>query len=105
MRESSHSADSGGGCLLGLFYIGILVFFVVFLSGTIFFFIGPENIFGNDCTQGSKTSLIQDLYLTSTEAYDLFCHDRCPCKITDKNSALYANVTQNGGVVNDTFGV
>jgi hypothetical protein len=65
MRQSSGRADSNGGCLLGVFSIGIMIFFIVFLAGTIFFFIGPENIFGNDCTQGSKTSLIQDLYSTS----------------------------------------
>lgn len=41
------------------------MFLVIFLAGTIFFFIGPDAIFGNDCTSGSKTTLINDLYSTS----------------------------------------
>lgn len=65
MKQSSNRADSNGGCLLGVFSIGVMVFLIIFFAGTIFFFVGPESIFGNDCTQGSKTSLIQDLYSTS----------------------------------------
>lgn len=57
--------ENKGTCLLGLFSIGVMVFFVVFLAGTIFFFVGPEAIFGTDCTSGSKTTLINDLYKTS----------------------------------------
>lgn len=57
--------ESKGSCLLGLFSIGVIVFFFAFLAGTIFFFVGPETIFGTDCTQGSKTTLVNDLYATS----------------------------------------
>lgn len=72
-----------------------MVFFVVFLAGTIFFFVGPETIFGNDCTSGSKTTLVNELYDTSNEAYDKFCRE-CACKITN-GSYLYKNLTDIGG--------
>lgn len=49
-------------CLLGLYSVGVIVFFLLFLGGGIFFFLGPEAIFGTDCTNGSKTTLISDLY-------------------------------------------
>lgn len=57
--------ENKGTFLLFLFSIGVTVFFVVFLAGTIFFFVGPEAIFGTDCTSGSKTTLINELYATS----------------------------------------
>jgi len=72
-----------------------MVFFVVFLAGTIFFFVGPETIFGNDCTSGSKTTLVNDLYATSNEAYDTFCRG-CACKIKN-GSYLFSNLTTIGG--------
>lgn len=80
--------ENRGTCLLGLFSIGVMVFFVVFLAGTIFFFVGPETIFGTDCTTGSKTTLIADLYKTSQEAYGIFCTSTCKCNIKDPNSYL-----------------
>lgn len=70
-----------------------MVFFVVFLGGTIFFFVGPEAIFGADCTTGSKTTLVDDLYATSDEAYKKFCTDECPCKL-DPASDLYGVLSQ-----------
>jgi hypothetical protein len=56
----------GNPCLLGLYSLGILVFFVIFLASTIFFYVGPQAIFGNNCQSGSKTTLINDLYNFST---------------------------------------
>ena len=35
-------------CLIGFFSIGVFVFFALFLAGTIFFFVGPQTIFGTD---------------------------------------------------------
>jgi len=67
--------ENKGTFLLFLFSIGVTVFFVVFLAGTIFFFVGPEAIFGTDCTSGSKTTLINELYSTSQDAYSTFCSD------------------------------
>ena len=87
--KSSSKRESKGKCLLGLFSIGIFIFFLVFLGATIFFFVGPEAIFGTDCTTGSKTDLVQSLYRTSDEAYSMFCREKCACKINDKNSELY----------------
>jgi hypothetical protein len=52
----------GNPCLLGLYSLGVLVFFALFLGATIFFFVGPQAIFGLDCKSGSKTTLINDLY-------------------------------------------
>lgn len=88
---------NGGGCLLGLFSIGVMVFFLFFLGATIFFFVGPQAIFGTDCTQGSKTTLVNDLYATSVEGYKL-CTADCPCNIKDTNSELYNRVNPTGSV-------
>lgn len=76
-----------------------MVFFVFFLAATIFFFVGPEAIFGTDCTSGSKTTLINELYATSNEAYGMFCKTGCPCQITDQNSELYTRVNSTQGSV------
>lgn len=63
--KSSSKRESKGTCLLALYSVGVFVFFVIFLGATIFFFVGPEAIFGTDCTNGSKTDLVQNLYATS----------------------------------------
>lgn len=89
--------ENSGTCLLGLFSIGVMIFFIFFLAATIFFFVGPETIFGTDCQNGSKTTLVKELFQTSDEAYQKFCHDACPCRINDKNSELYKNLTTAGG--------
>lgn len=62
-----------GNCLLFFFLIGVLVFFVLFTAGTIFFFIGPQTIFGTDCTRGSKTTLVDELYNLTNVAKNNFC--------------------------------
>jgi hypothetical protein len=85
--------ENTGTCLLGLFSIGVMVFFIFFLAATIFFFVGPQTIFGTDCKNGSKTTLVKELFDTSNEAYGNFCQDGCPCKINDKSSDLYLNLT------------
>jgi hypothetical protein len=90
--KSSKRKENKGTCLLALYSFGIFVFFVIFLGGTIFFFVGPEAIFGTDCTQGSKTDLINNLYATSDEAYKVFCTDNCPCQL-DTGSELYNELT------------
>ena len=59
------------------------------MGATIFFFVGPEAIFGTDCTNGSKTDLVQSLYRASDEAYSKFCKADCPCQIKNYNSELY----------------
>lgn len=84
--------ENKGGCLIGLFSIGVMIFFIIFLAGTIFFFVGPETIFGTDCKTGSKTTLINELYAASDEAYKNFCTAACPCYIKDFNSPLYTAV-------------
>jgi hypothetical protein len=86
--KSNKKKESNGTCLLAMYSIGIFVFFVIFLGATIFFFVGPEAIFGTDCTSGSKTNLINDLYATSDEAYAKFCRQPCPCQL-DTTSELY----------------
>lgn len=47
-----------GKCWLTLYGIGVFVFFLIFISGTVFFFVGPETIFRDDCTSGSQVQLI-----------------------------------------------
>lgn len=69
-RRKGHGA---GNCFLGVYFIGILIFLLAFGGATIFFFVGPEAIFGSDCTHGSKTSLIEELYELNNVAKDEFC--------------------------------
>lgn len=49
---------NSGNCFLFFYLVGVFVFFALFISATIFFFVGPETIFKNDCTQGAKTTLV-----------------------------------------------
>lgn len=60
--KSRKRSKSSGNCLLFFYFIGVTIFFLIFLGGTIFLFVGPEMIFGTDCTHGAKTNLIRDLY-------------------------------------------
>ena len=53
--KARKKSKGSGNCLLGFYFIGVVIFFLLFLSGGIFFFIGPEAIFGTDCESGSKT--------------------------------------------------
>lgn len=41
LKSSSKKDGSNGTCLMGLFSIGVFVFFIIFLAATIFFFVGP----------------------------------------------------------------
>jgi hypothetical protein len=42
----------GNKCLLGLYSIGIILFFFVFFAGTLVFFLGPKAIFFDKCDAG-----------------------------------------------------
>lgn len=101
--KSSSKKENKGTCLLALYTIGIFVFFVVFLGATIFFFVGPEAIFGTDCTTGAKTDLVKNLYDTSNEAYQLLCSKDCPCQL-DAGSDLAGLLkdTPNNNYINGT---
>ncbi len=83
-----------GNCLFGIYMIGVLIFFFLFLGACIFFFVGPEAIFGADCKHGSKTSLIADLYGFSNEASTVLCKS-CQCYVKDSDSFLKTYLTQN----------
>ncbi len=42
----------GNKCLLGLYSIGVILFFFLFLAGTIVFFVGPKALFYENCNAG-----------------------------------------------------
>jgi len=88
LKSSSKKDGNNGTCLMGIFSIGVFVFFIIFLAATIFFFVGPETIFGTDCTNGSKTDLVKDLYMTSDEAYTKFCGPNCGCAVEGELKAV-----------------
>lgn len=69
--------------------IGVFVFFALFVSATIFFFVGPETIFKNDCTAGSKITLVDELYNLSTKASKDFCTTKYPCFINSTNTGSF----------------
>ena len=69
--------------------IGVFVFFALFVSATIFFFVGPETIFKNDCTSGSKITLVDELYNLSTKASKDFCTTKYPCFINSTNTGSF----------------
>lgn len=60
--KSGKQSKGSGNCLLFFYFIGVIMFFGIFLGGTIFFFVGPHAIFGTDCTNGSKTDIVKELY-------------------------------------------
>lgn len=70
-----------GNCLLGAYFIGVIVFLLIFAGACIFFFVAPQSIIGDSCEQGSKTELIEDLYKTDQTATNAFCHEECPCYV------------------------
>ncbi len=38
-----------GNCLLGAYFIGVIIFLFLFIAGTIFFFVAPGSILGDNC--------------------------------------------------------
>lgn len=51
-----------GKCLLWFYVIGILLFLIILSGLGTFFFVGSTIIFGPNCTVGSTTKLIAELY-------------------------------------------
>jgi hypothetical protein len=47
----------GNPCLLGLYSIGVILFFFIFFSATLIFFLGPKTIFSSTCDGGAADSL------------------------------------------------
>ena len=47
-----------GNCLLSVYFIGVVVFLLVFIGASIMFFAAPASIFGDTCQKGSKTELV-----------------------------------------------
>lgn len=76
----------GNKCLLGLYSIGVIVFFFVFLAGIFVFFLGPRTIFFSDCTSGGSGDLNFQLLVKSNDVYGKFCKDDCPCYVDPKNT-------------------
>ena len=100
--QARKKVKSSGNCLLGLYFIGLMLFLLIFLAGAIFFFVGPEAIFGTDCQHGSKTELVAELYKLNVEADSTFCSADCECYLDPKNVDSYLGtwLTDNGYVFN-----
>ena len=107
--KSKKKQSGSGNCLLFIYFLGIFAFFVVFLAGTIFFFVGPHTIFGTSCQHGAKTTLIDNLYDLNSNATKDFGNASCQIflKTENTNSELAAylnasgkNITTNNGHVN-----
>jgi hypothetical protein len=49
---------NSGNCLLFFYFIGVLTFLIAFIGGTVFFFVGPQTIFGTSCMHGGQTMLV-----------------------------------------------
>lgn len=61
----------------------------LFIGATIFFFVGPETIFKDDCKHGSKTTLVDELYNISQTAQKQFCVGNCSCYFNSTNEKSY----------------
>lgn len=96
--KAKKKEKNSGNCLLFFYLIGVLIFFVLFTAGTVFFFVGPQAIFGTDCKQGSKTTLVNELYNLTNNAKDNFCTDSYQCYINDENSYLAGWLRDNGRI-------
>lgn len=86
----------GNKCLLGLYSIGVIVFFFVFLAGIFLFFFGPKAIFYSSCNDGGSTSLNFEVYTESNNVYDKFCKADCKCYVDPKNTYLIDQLNANG---------
>lgn len=86
----------GNKCLLGLYSIGVIVFFFVFLAGIFLFFFGPNTIFYSSCNDGGSTSLNNQLYVESNAVYDKFCKADCACYVDPNNKYLIEQLAING---------
>lgn len=75
--------NTSGKCLLGIYFIGVIVFFLIFVAGTIFFFIAPETIIGKTCDHSYKTDLVDELYALNIEAQNTFCSPSCECYLNE----------------------
>lgn len=96
--KAKKKEKNSGNCLLFFYLIGVVIFFVLFIAGTIFFFVGPQTIFGTDCTHGSKTTLVDELYALNNIAKDNFCTSQYQCYISDENSYLAGWLRDNGRI-------
>ena len=56
--QARKKSKRSGNCLLFFYFIGIMVFFFLFIAGAVLFFIGPETIFGSSCQHGAKTDMV-----------------------------------------------
>lgn len=88
MRARKKQKNSGN-CFLFFYLLGVFVFLALFVGATIFFFVGPETIFKDDCKHGSKTTLVDELYNISQKAQKEFCVGTCPCFINSTNEKSY----------------
>ena len=73
------------GCLLGCYAIGVFVFFLAFLGACIFFVVGPHTIFGEDCSKGTQSTLVENLLNVTKYANDDFCKGNCRCNLNSTN--------------------
>lgn len=56
--KSRKKEKGAANCLLSMYFIGVLFFFLLFLGGTIFFFVGPKALFGSSCLTGGQIKLV-----------------------------------------------
>lgn len=87
--KTNKKEKSSGNCFLFLYLVGVFVFLALFVSATIFFFVGPETIFKNDCTSGAKIDIVDQLYNLSLKANKEFCTTKCPCFLNSTNTNSY----------------
>lgn len=67
----------GNKCLLGMYTIGVIIFFFVFFAGIFVFFFAPRTLFSTDCKSGDLNSLNIELFNKSNEVYGKFCKAGC----------------------------
>lgn len=87
--KTNKKEKTSGNCFLFLYLVGVFVFLALFVSATIFFFVGPETIFKNDCTSGAKIDIVDQLYNLSVKANKEFCTNDCPCYLNSTNTNSY----------------
>lgn len=51
-----------GSCLLSIYFVGVAIFLLSFIAGTILLFAAPSSLFGGDCTHGSKTHFVKEMF-------------------------------------------
>lgn len=75
-------------CMIFIYQIFIVIFLAVFLGIGIGSNIIPDKVFEGNCTVSSN-GLIKDANYLYTKSDEIFCHNVCPCSLSNSSLERY----------------